>query len=121
MSESDKMQIFVKLESHCTVTLHVLPQDTVFDIKAKLQSKKIVMKEKINLESKLLTFGGRNLEDDRRLSDYNIQRESTLQSLDRLHGGFPDAYYFTMIIFGTFMLIFMDIYFLAAYAHHADA
>merc|ERR1712110_60891 len=103
---SDKMQIFVKLADSATVTLQVEPENTVEEIKARLRAKKTVMAGK---ESKL-TFGGRQLADGYTLSEYNVQRESTLQSMDSLRGGFPDPYYFTMIMLGAFMLLFVNAY-----------
>ena len=67
------MQLFVKTLTSKTITLEVEPSDTIEIVKTKIQDK-----EGIPLDKQTLLFDDVELEDHKTMSDYNIQRESTL-------------------------------------------
>ena len=73
------MQIFVQRMTGKTITIDASPSDTILQIKEKFHDK-----EGLLPAQQCLLFAGRELEDDKLLSDYSIQKEATLNVIERV-------------------------------------
>ena len=83
-TECGHLEIFLKLtykETHQTITLAVDPDDSIENLKSIINAKK-----GFPVDEQRIVYNGRNLEDDRTVSGYNIPNKSTLNLVLRVPG-----------------------------------
>lgn len=76
------MQIFIKNLAGKTTTVDVEPTDPISTLKSRIEEK-----EGIPPEDQRLIYNGKDLEPQRTVQDYDIQKEATLHLVLRLRGG----------------------------------
>jgi len=82
MSIRGGMQLMIKTLDGKTVTVDAEEEDTIEDIK-----NKIMEKEGVPVDQQRLIFGGKQLDSDKTLADYDVQEDSTFHMVLRLRGG----------------------------------
>ena len=79
------MQIFIKLLTGKTLILDVEPSDTIDYVKISIAYHERWHSSKI--QEMRLIWAGIQLENDKTLANYNIQKENTIHLMLRLRGG----------------------------------
>ena len=74
-------QLFVKTLTGKTITLNVQPYYKIVYIRELIK-----LKEGFPMEEQRMVYEGIQIEDNRTLADYNIQKESTIHLVLRLRG-----------------------------------
>ena len=82
LTEGGHLEIFVKVMwQEIYITLAVDPNDSIANLKSM-----IMVKKGFPVDEQRIVYNGRKLEDDRTVSDYNIQNKSTLNLVLRVPG-----------------------------------
>ena len=76
------MQLFVKTLSGKTISVECEPDESIESLK-----EKIMAKEGVPPDQQRIIFGGKQLDTQKNLSDYDIDDDSTLHLVLRLRGG----------------------------------
>ena len=75
-------QILIKNLKGKTITLDIEKSDTIEEVKKKIQSK-----EQIPHDQQVLTYKGKNMDDDKSIDDYDIKKGDMIHLSSRLKGG----------------------------------
>ncbi|KAG2463077.1 UBIQP protein, partial [Polypterus senegalus] len=82
ITEPKPMQVFLKNDKGQTRTYEIQPGETVTDFK-----QKVYQGEKVPTDQMVLIYEGKQLENGRKMDDYNIQANTTIYLQLRLRGG----------------------------------
>lgn len=77
-----EMQIFVKTLSGKTLSMKVQGTDTIQKLKEMINDR-----EGVPVDQQRLIFQGKQLDDNKTLTDYGVQSENTIHLVLRLRGG----------------------------------
>ena len=78
------MQLFVKTLTGKTITIEVEPSDTILTMK-----EKIYEKENIPVDQQRLILCGKSLENDKLVSDFELQKQSAIHIVLRPTNPYP--------------------------------
>ncbi|XP_048842680.1 polyubiquitin-like [Brienomyrus brachyistius] len=81
-TQSAPIQVFLKREKDAMHTYEIAPGETVLEFK-----KKVFNKEHVPVDQQRLIYGGRQMEDHKKLEDYGVKKQSTIFLTLRLRGG----------------------------------
>lgn len=76
------LQVFVKTLTGKTITLEISPQNSIEDVKTKIEQR-----EGVPTEIQRLIFAEKHLENGRFVGDYDIKKDSTIHLVLNLCGG----------------------------------
>uniref|UniRef100_A0A3B3QUZ2 ISG15 ubiquitin like modifier n=1 Tax=Paramormyrops kingsleyae TaxID=1676925 RepID=A0A3B3QUZ2_9TELE len=82
VTEPGPIQVFLKTVNGTIHTYEITPGETVSEFK-----RKVFNKERVAVDQQRLIYEGRQMEDGKKLEDYDVTNESTIFLTLRLRGG----------------------------------